>query len=137
MKRHLLGGILLLSTAVALAQTPTYDVYAGWYKQWNDSLKGAHITAAQHYLQLRHAKLRQQVVVGIVDSGIDVDSRALKSVLWTNAKEKLNGRDDDGNGYVDDVHGWNFWYCPKKCVTIISHIFHFVQNYLLSFQHLH
>ena len=28
-------------------------------------------------------------------------------------------------------------YCPKKCVTIISHIFHFVQNYLLSFQHLH
>ena len=29
------------------------------------------------------------------------------------------------------------WYCPKKCVTIISHIFHFVQNYLLSFQHLH
>ena len=31
----------------------------------------------------------------------------------------------------------NLWYCPKKCVTIISHIFHFVQNYLLSFQHLH
>ena len=29
------------------------------------------------------------------------------------------------------------WYCPKKCVTIISYIFHFVQNYLLSFQHLH
>ena len=29
------------------------------------------------------------------------------------------------------------WYCPKKCVTIIFHIFHFVQNYLLSFQHLH
>ena len=28
-------------------------------------------------------------------------------------------------------------YCPKKCVTIIFHIFHFVQNYLLSFQHLH
>ena len=31
----------------------------------------------------------------------------------------------------------DFRYCPKKCVTIISHIFHFVQNYLLSFQHLH
>ncbi|EGV30366.1 hypothetical protein HMPREF9431_01636 [Segatella oulorum F0390] len=29
------------------------------------------------------------------------------------------------------------WYCPKKCVTIISHIFHFVQNYSLFFQHLH
>ena len=29
------------------------------------------------------------------------------------------------------------WYCPKKCVTIIFHIFHFVQNYLLSFQPLH
>ena len=34
--------------------------------------------------------------------------------------------------YVEKIR-----YCPKKCVTIISHIFHFVQNYLLSFQHLH
>ena len=34
-------------------------------------------------------------------------------------------------------HWMHDGYCPKKCVTIISHIFHFVQNYLLSFQHLH
>ena len=47
--------------------------------------------------------------MGIVDSGIDTLHEDLKGVLWTNAKEiPGNGIDDDGNGYVDDVHGWNF-----------------------------
>ena len=33
---------------------------------------------------------------------------SLRPSFWRNANEKLNGRDDDGNGYVDDLHGWNF-----------------------------
>ena len=40
-------------------------------------------------------------------------------------------------GTIVDEKGEPIGYCPKKCVTIIFHIFHFVQNYLLSFQHLH
>jgi hypothetical protein len=48
-------------------------------------------------------------VVGIVDSGVDIEHEILKSVLWTNAKEIAgNGIDDDKNGYIDDIHGWNF-----------------------------
>jgi hypothetical protein len=44
------------------------------------------------------------VIVGIVDSGVDIEHEDLKSVLWTNAKEIAgNGIDDDKNGYIDDA----------------------------------
>ncbi|HEX8361417.1 MAG TPA: subtilase family N-terminal domain-containing protein, partial [Longimicrobium sp.] len=50
-----------------------------------------------------------RVVVHINDSGIDGDHVDLAAALWTNAGEVPdNGIDDDGNGYVDDVHGWNY-----------------------------
>jgi subtilisin family serine protease len=49
------------------------------------------------------------VVVAIVDSGVDLSHPDLSGVLWTNADEVAgNGIDDDGNGYVDDVHGYDF-----------------------------
>ena len=51
----------------------------------------------------------QTVIVGVVDSGVDINHEDLKSIIWTNPKEiPNNGKDDDKNGYVDDVHGWNF-----------------------------
>ena len=49
------------------------------------------------------------VLVAIIDDGIDTAHVDLKANLWTNPKEIAgNGKDDDNNGYVDDVHGWNF-----------------------------
>lgn len=51
----------------------------------------------------------QKVIVAVVDSGIDIAHEDLKSVIWTNPKEIPNNNiDDDKNGYVDDIHGWNF-----------------------------
>jgi subtilisin family serine protease len=51
------------------------------------------------------------VVVGVVDEGIDINHQDLQSNIWTNAGEIAgNGIDDDGNGYVDDVHGWDFFH---------------------------
>lgn len=48
-------------------------------------------------------------VVAIIDSGIDLNHQALKSYIWTNPKEiPSNNMDDDHNGYVDDINGWNF-----------------------------
>ncbi len=50
-----------------------------------------------------------QVIVGIVDSGIDYNHSDLKPNIWTNPDEiPGNGVDDDNNGYIDDIHGWDF-----------------------------
>src|SRR5690606_6323750 len=49
------------------------------------------------------------VIVAVIDGGVDVNHEDLKDVLWINKKEaNSNGKDDDGNGYIDDKYGWNF-----------------------------
>ena len=48
-KRYILSGMLLLMASGLSAQTSEYDRYAGWYKQWNDSLRGANIIGAQRF----------------------------------------------------------------------------------------
>ncbi len=51
----------------------------------------------------------EPVIVAIIDSGIDIEHEDLDGVLWTNEDEiPGNGIDDDNNGYIDDIHGWNF-----------------------------
>jgi len=49
------------------------------------------------------------VIVGVIDTGVDTAHADLRANIWTNPGEiPQNGMDDDGNGYVDDVHGWDF-----------------------------
>ncbi len=48
------------------------------------------------------------VVVGVIDEGIQFDHPDLAGQVWTNPFDPANGVDDDGNGYVDDIHGWDF-----------------------------
>lgn len=58
---------------------------------------------------LKNKKPKEKIVVAVIDGGTDIKHEDLKDVLWTNKKEiPGNGIDDDGNGYIDDVHGWNF-----------------------------
>lgn len=47
-------------------------------------------------------------VVAVIDSGIDFNHEALKPNIWTNPLEKADGIDNDNNGYIDDIHGWDF-----------------------------
>ena len=72
-----------------------------------DSIPGMSVDRA--YAELLKGKKSQKVIVGVIDSGVDIDHEDLKDVIWTNPKEIAgNNIDDDKNGYVDDIHGWNF-----------------------------
>ena len=82
-------------------------------KRWShldlvkDTLPGMSVDKA--YAELLKGKKGQKVIVGIIDSGVDINHEDLKAVVWTNTKEIAgNGIDDDKNGYIDDIHGWNF-----------------------------
>lgn len=82
-------------------------------KRWShldlvkDSVPGMSVDKA--YAELLQGKKGQKVIVGIVDSGVDIEHEDLKGMIWTNPKEiPGNGIDDDKNGFIDDVHGWNF-----------------------------
>ena len=56
------------------------------------------------------ASSKREVVVAIVDTGVMYDHEDLKEHIWTNIKEiSGDGIDNDGNGYIDDIHGWNFY----------------------------
>jgi len=73
----------------------------------NDTIPGMSVDKA--YNEFLKGKKGVRVIVGIVDSGVDIEHEDLKSVVWTNKKEIAgNGIDDDKNGYIDDIHGWNF-----------------------------
>ncbi|WP_291516422.1 S8 family peptidase [Bdellovibrio sp. ArHS] len=50
----------------------------------------------------------RDIVVAIIDTGIDINHPLLRDHLWVNPQEEKNTLDDDGNGYADDLHGWNF-----------------------------
>ena len=67
---------------------------------------GISLDKAYQYLKSRKSKT---VVVAVIDSGVDTTQEDLKPVLWHNPREiPGNGIDDDHNGYVDDIYGWNF-----------------------------
>ncbi|MDB5089684.1 MAG: peptidase, partial [Mucilaginibacter sp.] len=67
------------------------------------------ISTEKAYSELLKNKKPKEIIVAVIDGGIDTMQEDLKSVLWVNKKEKPgNDKDDDRNGYVDDVHGWNF-----------------------------
>ena len=79
-----------------------------------DGFFGISLNQAYDFLKGKKSKT---VVVATIDSGIDTLQKDLRPILWVNTKEKAgNGKDDDGNGYIDDLHGWNFLGGPNnKC----------------------
>jgi subtilisin family serine protease len=102
------GGALIclsLSSNTAMAQDAK-----GWHLKDKEAggYYGISLDKAYEFLKSKNKK-SATVIVAVIDSGIDTLHEDLKPVLWRNRKEiPGNGIDDDKNGYVDDIHGWNF-----------------------------
>lgn len=74
-----------------------------WYNK-----EGAGMATDKAYGLLKK-KNSEPVIVAVIDSGVDIEHEDLQGKIWVNTKEIPNNKiDDDKNGYVDDVHGWNF-----------------------------
>ncbi|SHG57457.1 S8 family peptidase [Flagellimonas flava] len=115
--------LLMGCSATTLVSTPVENIDAvplkvselteSQKKTWGhadlitDTIPGMSVDKA--YKEIIKNKNGKTVIVAVVDSGIDIDHEDLDDVLWTNKGERPNnGIDDDGNGYIDDIHGYNF-----------------------------
>lgn len=116
MHKKALAGILLGSALVILTAGPVAaqgtsqktETPKGWHlmDKTKDGFSGISLKGAYDLVK---GKKGTTVVVAVIDSGIDTLHEDLKPVLWKNPKEiPGNNIDDDKNGYVDDVYGWNF-----------------------------
>lgn len=86
------------------------DVPDNWHQldPATSGFSGISLDKAYDFIKAKKLK-STRIIVAVIDSGIDTLHEDLKAVLWTNPKEiPGNGIDDDHNGYIDDVHGWNF-----------------------------
>jgi len=86
------------------------DVPKSWHMMDKATSGYYGVSADKAYQFIKSKNLKSKtVLVAVIDSGIDTLHEDLKPVLWTNPREiPGNGIDDDKNGYIDDVHGWNF-----------------------------
>ncbi len=106
---YLLSATLLLSTT-SFAQKAKEEVPKNWHQldKEKSGFYGISLDKAYEFLIGKKIKSKQ-VLVAVIDSGIDTLHEDLKPILWVNKKEiPGNGIDDDKNGYIDDIHGWNF-----------------------------
>src|ERR1700753_1322357 len=97
-------------TMFAQGTSAKKELPKGWHllDKEKDGFYGMSVNKAYEFAHSKKLKSKT-VLVAVIDSGVDTLHEDLKNVLWTNPKEiPGNGIDDDHNGYVDDIHGWNF-----------------------------
>ena len=113
MKKLLIAAAFYAGFAGVAAQTvaPEQDNdLKTWYHKDFATTKVYGVNTANAYKFLESKGLKPKpVIVGVLDSGVEVDHPGLMKNMWKNPNEiPNNGKDDDGNGYVDDIYGWNF-----------------------------
>ncbi len=106
----------------ALAQTSTIN-NKNWHRYYSKELQGTKSDEALDYLNKETGIKPKQLIIAILDSGIDTDSEELRSSLWRNQGERSydkDGKDNDKNGYIDDLYGWNFLGSADGKIELIS-----------------
>lgn len=115
MKRIVFSLALLASVANFQAQNKVeVKTDSTFLKNWMHSdfeatgVYGVNTLKAKEFLK-EHNRKPNNIVVGVLDSGVEYFHEDLKNVMWVNPKEKGDDKkDNDKNGFVDDIHGWNF-----------------------------
>ena len=111
LKLSVLVIILLISSNELIAQSNkklTSSELENWFKAdlEQDSIVGISFKKAEKFLK---NKKNVPVVIGVIETSVDISHKDLKGWIWENPNEiKDNGIDDDNNGYIDDINGWNF-----------------------------
>jgi cell wall-associated protease len=109
-KIYLFCILACLSLCSASAQNKNVKLPANWFNL--DLLKDGYfgISTEKAYTELLSAhSAKKTIIVAVIDGGVDISHEDLKNNIWVNTKEiPGNNIDDDHNGYIDDVHGWNF-----------------------------
>ena len=84
------------------------EEYVNWHHKdySSDSLPG--ISLEKAYDEVLKNKKGKEVIIAVIDTDVNISHPDLHNQIWVNKKEKVNGKDDDRNGYIDDVNGWNF-----------------------------
>ena len=97
--------LIAATTAFAQDGKPAQD----WFLQSPAKANVQGISIEETYQTVLKDRKGETVIVAVIDSGVDYDHEDLKDVMWVNKDEIAgNGKDDDNNGYIDDIHGWNF-----------------------------
>ncbi|MEN9302252.1 MAG: hypothetical protein RL264_681 [Bacteroidota bacterium] len=105
--KKLLLPIMLFSSVMLFGQEKP-KAPLNWYLKDIKKDKIYGVSADRAY-ELLKGKVPKEVIVAVIDSGVETDHPDLKDVIWVNKGEiPGNGIDDDKNGYIDDVHGWSF-----------------------------
>jgi len=110
MRKHFLLAFAAFSAAgYSQVITDTTKAAENWFNldPYTNQVNG--VGTERAYSELLKGKKSTQVIVGVIDSGVDFNHEDLKDVMWANPKEIAgNNIDDDKNGYIDDIHGWSF-----------------------------
>lgn len=98
------------NTQWALHNTGNYTYYINQIPIHRSSTIDIDINLPEAYDLLPSHATNRTVTVAIIDTGVDISHPALKNHIWVNENEiPMNGIDDDGNGYIDDYNGWDFY----------------------------